>query len=50
MAKSMVITKNLAVKVVLTLLLLVCARALAFSNQFYTDAMQAAREIPISAH
>jgi hypothetical protein len=35
----MAITKNAAVKVVLTLLLLVCAGAFAFSNQFYTDAM-----------
>jgi hypothetical protein len=46
----MAITKNAAVKVVLTLLLLVCAGAFAFSNQLYADAMQAAREFPISAH
>jgi hypothetical protein len=32
-------SKNLALKIVLTLLLLVCAGAFAFSNQFYTEAM-----------
>jgi hypothetical protein len=35
----MAITRQLAVKIALTLLLLACAGAFAFSNQFYTQAM-----------
>jgi hypothetical protein len=37
--ESMAISKNLAAKVALTLLLLACAGASAFSNQFYREAM-----------
>lgn len=35
----MAITRHLAFKIVLTLFLIVCAGAFAFSNQFYTEAM-----------
>jgi hypothetical protein len=39
MAKPMAITKHIAFRAALTLLLLLCAGAFAFSNQFYTEAM-----------